>query len=89
MLGTLFCKQKSTRGLEPIDTGNSSANDAVFHTQNERWGLVSLETCKSGPKVAVFQAKTADEGWNQERLVILMLGTLFCMQKITSEVWDP
>ena len=81
--------ENHTWGLEPIYTSISSANDAVFHAQNERWGLVPLETCKSGPKVSVLQAKTTDEGWNKERLVILMLGTLFCMQKITSEVWDP
>ena len=78
--------ENHTWGLEPIDT---SANDAVFHAQNERWGLVPLETSRSGPKVSVLQAKTTDEGWNQERLVILMLGTLFCMKNITSEVCDP
>ena len=32
---------------------------------------------------------TIHEGWNPYRLVILTLGTLFCMQKITGEVLDP
>ena len=31
--------------------------------------------------------KNTDEGWDPERLVILVLITLFCMHKTTSEVW--
>ena len=48
-----------------------------------------IETCISGPKVAVLYPKTTREGWDPWRLVILMLSTLFCKQKITGEVWDP
>ena len=33
--------------------------------------------------------KSADEGWDPKRLVILMQITLFCMHKTTGEVWDP
>ena len=29
-----------------------------------RWGLGPIETCNSGPKLAVWYAKTADEGWD-------------------------
>ena len=47
-----------------------------------------METSYSGPLVAVLHPKTIHEGWDQWRLVILMLGTLFCMQKITGEFWD-
>ena len=48
-----------------------------------------IETCNSGPKVPVLHAKTADEGWDPQRLVIQLLITLFCMHKATGEVWDP
>ena len=42
----------------------------------------------AGPKVAVLQAETSDKGRDPYRLVILMLITLFCMPKMTGEVWD-
>ena len=41
---------------------NSGGYYAELHAQNDRWGLVPLETCKSGPNVAVWRAKTTDEG---------------------------
>ena len=68
---------------------NSGGNYAVLHAQNDRWGLVPLETCKSGPNVAVLRAKTTDEGWDPQRLVFLMLSTLLYMHKMTGHVWDP
>ena len=34
----------------------------------------------SGPKGAVLHAKTTEEGWDPERLMIQLLITLFCMQ---------
>ena len=48
-----------------------------------------IETCNSDPKDAVLHAKTTDEGWDPQRLVILMLITLFGMRKTTAVVWDP
>ena len=47
-----------------------------------------METCNSGPKVAILQAKTTNEGWDPYRLVFLMLITLFRMHKTTGEVRD-
>ena len=44
---------------------NSGANHAVFQAQNDRRGLVPIETCCSGPKVAVLYPKTTDEGWDK------------------------
>ena len=44
---------------------NSDANDAVLRAQNDRWGQGPIETCYSGPKLAVLYAKTTDEGWNR------------------------
>ena len=48
-----------------------------------------MEICNSGPKGAVLHAKTTDEGWDLQRLVILELSTLYCMKKATGDVWDP
>ena len=75
-------------GLGPIETSNSCAKVAVFHAQNDRFCLGLLETCYSGPKVAVMHAKNIHEGWDPWRLVILMLSTLFCMNKTTGESWN-
>ena len=59
-----------------------------MNTKNHRWGQVPIETCNSGPKAAVLHAKTTDEGWDPQRLVILMVIALFYMHKTTAEVWD-
>ena len=76
-------------GLEPIEPSNSGANHAVVHAQNERSCLGPLETCYSGPEFAVLHAKTTGGVLDPQALVILTLGTLFCIKKITGEVWDP
>ena len=68
-------------GLGPIETSNSFAKDAVFQEQNDRWCLGPIEICYSVQKVAVLHPKTTREGWDPWRLVILMLITLFWMQK--------
>ena len=33
-----------------------------MHAQSDRCGLVPIETCYSGPKLAGLHAKTSDEG---------------------------
>ena len=71
-----------------MEFSNSGANHAVSHAQITRRSLGHIETCNSDPKEAVLQAKYADEGWNQKRLVILKLIALFYMHKTTAEVWD-
>ena len=81
-----FASKNHRWGLEPIEP---SANHAVVHAQNERSCLGPLETCYSGPEFAVLHAKTTGGVLDPQALVILMLGTLFCMQKTTGEVWDP
>ena len=72
-----------------METSISAANHTVFHAQINRRSLGPIETCNSGPKVAVLIAQTENEGWDPHRLVILMLITLFFMHKSTGEVWDP
>ena len=67
--------------LEPIYSFYSFVNHAVMFAQNHRWGLGPIEICYSVQKVAVLHPKTTREGWDPWRLVILMLITLFCMQK--------
>ena len=47
-----------------METSNSDANLAVFHAQNDTWGLVPIETIDSGHNDAVVNAKTTDEGWD-------------------------
>ena len=69
----LLNAQNHKWGLEPTYTCHSGANHAVLHTQNDRWGVGPIETCNSGPKFTVLLAKTTDEGWNQWRLLILIL----------------
>ena len=50
--------------MEPIETSKSGANHTGLYAQNDRWGLVPIETCNSGQKVAVLHPKTTDEGWD-------------------------
>ena len=33
--------------------------------------------------------KTTDEGWDQYRLINLVVKSPLCMHKTTDEVWDP
>ena len=47
-----------------------------------------MQTCKSGPKVAILHPKTRDEGWDPQKLVIPMIITMFCMHKTAGEVWE-
>ena len=49
--------------MGPIETSDSDANHTVLHAQNDNWGLGPIETCYSGPKVAVLHPKTRDKGW--------------------------
>ena len=69
-----------------METSISGANPAVLHAQNDRLCLGPIETCYSGPKVAVLLPKTTDEGRDPSRLVIL---TLFCIHKTAGEFWYP
>ena len=84
-----MCAQNHWRGLGPIQTCRSSAKDLVLNAQNHRWRLGLIETSNSGPYHAVLHAKTTDDGWEPQRPVILILGTLLCMHKITGEVCGP
>ena len=40
-----------------METSNSGANHAVLHAQNDRFCVGPIETCYSGPKVAVLLPK--------------------------------
>ena len=68
---------------------SSWCKSRYFACTKGQGGVGPIETCISGPKVAVLYPKTTRKGWDPWRLVILMLITLFCKQKITGEVWDP
>ena len=47
-----------------MDNCHSRSKHAVLHSQINRRILGNIETCNSGPKVAVLHAKTTDEGWD-------------------------
>ena len=65
----------------------SGANQAVLHAQNDRLCLGPIDTCYSGAKVALLLPITTDEGWDQSKLVILRIITLFCIHKTAGEFW--
>ena len=73
--------QNDRWGLGLIETTNSGHNGDVVSVQNHRGGLGLIETYNSGAKGAVLNAKTIGEVWDLYRLVILVLKSLFCMQK--------
>ena len=56
-------------------------------SQNDKSGLGPIETCYSGPEGAVLHAKTTGDVFDPQRLVILVLKSLFCMHKATGEGW--
>ena len=72
-----------------METSNSYAKYAVAHTQNDRSCLGPIETCYSGPEVAVLHGKSTGGVLDPQRLVILVLKSLYCMNKTTGEDWDP
>ena len=72
-----------------MEISDSGAICAVSHAQINGRCLGHIEPCNSDPKVAVLLEKPADESRDPERLVFLMLITLFCLHKTTGEVWIP
>ena len=84
---SLACKNHRW-GLGHIETSFSGANLSVLHAQNDRLCLGLIETCYSGPEVAVLHAKTTCGILELQRLVILVLKSLFCMHKTTGEGWN-
>ena len=59
-----------------------------MHAQSDRSCLGPIETCPSSPEVAVLHAKTACGVLDPQRLVILVLKSLFCMHNTTDEGWN-
>ena len=59
-----IASKNHTWGLGPMETSNSDATHAALLEQNGRWNLGPIEICYSGPKIAVFHAKTTDEAWD-------------------------
>ena len=80
--------QKNWRWLVPIETSNSDVKPAVVRAQNDRSCLRPIETCYSGPEVAVLNAKTTGEAFDRQGLVNIALKSLFCMHKTRGEGWN-
>ena len=70
------------------ETSNSEAKHAHVHAQYDRSCLGPIETCYSAPEVAVLHAKTTCGVLVPQKLVILVLKSLFCMHKTKGEVWN-
>ena len=83
-----FVSKNHTSRLGPIESSNSDAKHDVVHAQNDRSCLGLIETCYSGPEVAVLHAKTIVGALKPQRLVILVLKSLFCMHKPTGVGWN-
>ena len=66
-------------------TNISDVKHAVVHAQNDRSSLGPIETCYSGPEVAVLDAKTTGVVFDRQRFEILVLKSLFCIHKTTGE----
>ena len=77
----MFCMQNHIWELGPIETSHSGANLTVLHSQRQRWGLGHIDTCNFAPKSLFWKCKITDEGWDPQRLVILVLITLFACTK--------
>ena len=60
-----------------------------MNAENPTLGLGPIQTCSSGPKVAVLHAKTSSEVCEPQRLLIPVLKLLFCMNKTTGDGWNP
>ena len=63
--------------MEPIETSDSDAKHDVEHAQRDRSCLGPIENCYSVPEVAVLHGKTTGGVWDAQRLVILVLKSLF------------
>ena len=72
----------------PIETSISDAKHADVHAQGDRSYLGPRETCYCAPEGAVLHAKTTGGVLCPQRLVILVLKSLFCMHKTTGEGWN-
>ena len=59
----------------------TDAKCAVVNAENDRSCLGPIETCHSVPEVAFLPGKATGEVCDPERLVILFLKSLFCIQK--------
>ena len=83
-----FASKKNRWGLGHIETSNSDARYAVLHVENHRWVLGTTETYYSDPEDAVCLQKPQVGSIHLQRLVILVLKSLFYIHKTTGEGWN-
>ena len=57
--------------------------------QYQTLGLGHIQSCRSGPKVTVLHAKSSSEVCDPQRLVNLVLKSLFFMHKTTGDCLNP
>ena len=83
-----FSSKNHWWGLGPIEISISDAKHALVHAQNDRSCLGNIETCYSGPEVAVLHAKATGGVLDPQKPQILVLKSLFFIHKTTGEVWN-
>ena len=72
-----------------METSGGDAKHAFVQSQNDRTCLGPIETCYSGPEDAVLHSKSTGGVLDPQRLVVLVLKSLFCMHKTTGEGLNP
>ena len=70
-----------------METSSWDAKHVVVLAQNDSPCLGPIETCYSGPEIAVLLAKSTGGVLDSQSLVILAIKALFCMHKPTGEGW--
>ena len=75
--------------LESIETCYSVPKVSVLNTQNHRCWLETMESSNSGANHAVLHARNDRCGLGPVETFNSGAITLFCMHKMTGEVWDP
>ena len=72
-----------------MQTSSCDAKHVVVLAQNDSPCLGSIETCYSGPEIAVLHSESTGGVLDPQSVVILSLMSLFCMHKTTGEGWNP
>ena len=70
-----------------METSDSGANHAVLHAQSRRLGMGHIETCNSGAKFALLDAK--NHWWGPIETCKSGPKVAVLHAKATNEGWDP
>ena len=88
VIKSLFCMEKKQMRAGTHTDLSFWCKSCCFACKNDRLCLGLIVTCSSGPQGAVLHPKTTGGVLDPQRLVILVLKSLFCMHKTTGEGWN-